>query len=310
MSTENIQYDLEREGFRTPRDRTERMLVLISLLKYKRRRNLDQLAAILDKSSRQLRRDLKSLERFVDLDYDEFNRPFIFGDKDDNGIFINVTDEEMALLADLVGNVQHKLKDGLIRKLDKNLFLDLHLKTDLAGLIKQIKYAIRNKQRILVESYQGAKDKIPKDVELEPVNIIDLKYLAAFEPASGLNKFYALERITKGVKVLNKPVEFTDKHRHQQPDVFGIITGEVHQIKLALSTRAFLLLREEYPRSVQFMHKQQDEHYPWIFDAHVYGLQGVGRFVMGLPDEVRVLEGDRLEEYVRGMVSRFLKKES
>lgn len=306
MSTENIQYDLEREGFRFPRDRTEKMLVLISLLKYKRRRNLNQLAALLEKSTRQIRRDLKSLERFVDLDYDEYNRPFIFADKNDNGIFINVTDEEMALLADLVGNVQHKLKDGLTKKLDKNLFLDFQLKTDLAKLINQIKYALRNKQHILIEGYRGAKDNKPKNVELEPVNIIDLKYLAAFEPASGLNKIYALERITKGIIVLNKPFEFEDKHRHQQPDVFGIITGEVHQIKLALSIRAYLLLREEYPRSVQFIHKHDDEHYPRVFDANVYGLQGVGRFVMGLLDEVKVLEGDRLEEYVRGMVRRFV----
>lgn len=307
MSTENIQYDLEREGFRFPRDRTERMLVLISLLKYKRRRSLDQLAAILEKSTRQIRRDLKSLERFVDLDYDEYNRPFIFADKDDNGIFINVTDEEMALMADLMGNVQHKLKDGLIKKLDKNLFLDFKLKTDLARLINQIKYAIRNKQRILIEEYQSAKDNKPKEVELEPVNIIDLKYLAAFEPASGLNKIYALERINKGIKVLDKPFEFEEKHRHQQPDVFGIITGEVHQIKLALSTRAYLLLKEEYPRSIQFIHKQNDENYPRIFDGNVYGLQGVGRFVMGLLDEVKVVEGEDLKVYVREKVKALLR---
>lgn len=302
MSTENIHYNLEREGFRAPRDRTERMLVLISLLKYKRRRTLDQLAALLEKSTRQIRRDLKSLERFVDLDYDEYNRPFIFADKDDNGIFINVTDEEMALLADLVGNVQHKLKDGLIIKLNKNLFLDFQLKTDLARLINQLKYAIRNKQCILIEAYQGAKDNKPKDVELEPVNIIDLKYLAAFEPASGLNKIYALERITKGIKVLDTSITHEDKHRHQQPDVFGIITGEVHQIKLALSTRAYLLLKEEYPRSVQYIHKHDDENHPWRFDANAYGLQGVGRFVMGLLDEVRILEGERLTKYVREKV--------
>ena len=304
MSTENLHYNLEREGFREPRDRTERMLVLIALLKYKRRRNLDQLAAILEKSTRQIRRDIKSLKRFFDLDYDEYNRPFIFADKDDNGLFINLTDEEMALMAELVDGVNHKLKDGLIKKLDKNLFIDFQLKTDLARLVNKIKYALRSKRCILIEGYQGAKDNKPKDVELEPVNIIDLKYLAAYEPASGLNKIYAMERIHGDVKVLNKEVAHEDKHRHQQPDVFGIITGEVHEVKIALSNRAYLLLEEEYPRSVQFIHKHHDEQYPWIFDGHVYGLQGVGRFVMGLLDEVRVLEGEGLKEYIRETVKQ------
>lgn len=307
MASEEFQYNLEREGFREPRDRTERMLVLIALLKYKRRRNMDQLAAILDKSTRQLRRDIKSLERFFDLDYDEYNRPFIFADKDDNGIFINVTDEEMALLAQLLEGVNHKLKDGLYKKLDKNLFIDFQLKTDLAKLINQIKYAIRNNLCIKIEGYHGAKDKIPKDVELEPVSIVDLKYLSAFEPSSGLNKIYALERICGSIKVQDKTIAHEEKHRHQQPDVFGIISGEVHGVRIALSTRAYLLLKEEYPRSVQFIHKHDEETYTWVFDANVYGLQGVGRFVMGLLDEVKVLEGEKLKEYVTTMIQCYLK---
>jgi predicted DNA-binding transcriptional regulator YafY len=298
MESKEFQYNLEREGFRNPRDRTERMLVLIALLKYKRRKNLDQLATLLGKSTRQLRRDIKSLERFFDLDYDEYNRPFIFADKDDNGIFINVTDEEMSLLAQLVDGVNHKLKDGLIKKLDRNLFLDFKLKTDLAQLVNQIKYARRNKRCILIEGYQGAKDKEPKDVELEPVNIVDLKYLSAFDPVSGINKIYALERITGGIKVLEKEISNEEKHRHQQPDVFGIITGEVHQVKLTLSNRAYLLLKEEYPRSVQFIHKSKNEDYPWLFETNVYGLQGIGRFVLGLIDELEIEECNALEDYV------------
>lgn len=305
MSTKDIQYDLEREGFREPRDRTERMLVLIALLKYKKRRTIDQLALILDKSTRQIRRDIKSLERFFDLDYDEYNRPFIFADKNDNGIFINLTDEEMALLAELVEGVNHRLQDSLKRKLDKNLFIDFHLKADLARIVNQLRYAIRNKQYILIEGYHGSKDKQPKDVELEPINIIDLKYLAAYDPAAALNKIYSLERITRGVKVLDKNWNCEEKHRHQQPDIFGIITGEVLPVRIALSSRAHLLLKEEYPRSVQFVHAQDDEHYPWIFEGNVYGLQGVGRFVMGLLDEVKILEGNKLVEYINEQIDEW-----
>ena len=72
-----FQYDPKRPGYRNPKDSMEKMFVLIALLREKRRRPIDQIAELLEKSERQVRRDLNTLERFFDLDFDDRNRPFI-----------------------------------------------------------------------------------------------------------------------------------------------------------------------------------------------------------------------------------------
>lgn len=36
----------------------------------------------------------------------------------------------------------------------------------------------------------------------------------------------------------------------------------------------------------------------WIYEGTVRKMEGVGRFVMGLLDEVEILEGDALRQYI------------
>lgn len=39
----------------------------------------------------------------------------------------------------------------------------------------------------------------------------------------------------------------------------------------------------------------------------VSGMEGVGRFVIGLAHEIRILESDELKEYIRKFAERYLK---
>ena len=56
------------------------------------------------------------------------------------------------------------------------------------------------------------------------------------------------------------------------------------------------LLLEEYPLAEKSVHKVKGE---WVFDGYIHALPGAGRFVTGLAQEVEILEGDELKEYVR-----------
>ena len=75
-------------------------------------------------------------------------------------------------------------------------------------------------------------------------------------------------------------------------------------IKLELSIRAKNLLLEEYPLAEQDLKKVDDN---WILETLVCDLAGVGRFVIGLADEIRILESDELKEYIRKFVEQHLK---
>ena len=44
--------------------------------------------------------------------------------------------------------------------------------------------------------------------------------------------------------------------------------------------------------------ENEDEQF-WIYDGIVRGLDGVGRFVMGLEGSIEVMEGDALIDYLK-----------
>jgi predicted DNA-binding transcriptional regulator YafY len=135
-------------------------------------------------------------------------------------------------------------------------------------------------------------------VLVEPIVITDFKYLTAFDVVGEKTKIYSIDRITT-IEVTGNGNQFLASHQHLQPDAFGMATGEAFDVELALSTRAYLLMKEEYPRTTAYIQQQVDENYPWQFKSTVYGLQGIGRFVMGLIAEVRIIQGEALELYIK-----------
>jgi hypothetical protein len=79
-------------------------------------------------------------------------------------------------------------------------------------------------------------------------------------------------------------------------------SGAEYEVKLALTTRAYLLMREEFPRAIPHLkHRPQDQDFPYTFEARLYGLEGVGRFVMGLPGQVKIIDPDELRKYIDGL---------
>ena len=54
-------------------------------------------------------------------------------------------------------------------------------------------------------------------------------------------------------------------------------------------------MTEEYPLSEKFITKKSGR---WIFETDVCKLEGVGRFVIGLADQIKILEGQELFQYI------------
>jgi len=118
----------------------------------------------------------------------------------------------------------------------------------------------------------------------------------AFEPESRICKLFKTSRIG-GVQVLEKGFENEDLHEKEPVDVFRISSKEQVKVVLQLSLRAFNLLIEEFPLAEQYV-KSVDDNF-WHFEAMVCGFEGVGRFVLGLIDEVEVIEPESLIKYLQ-----------
>ena len=58
-------------------------------------------------------------------------------------------------------------------------------------------------------------------------------------------------------------------------------------VKLELSLMAKDLLIEEFPLAEKDIRKEDDK---WILETMVSGMEGVGRFVLGLSHEVKIID--------------------
>ena len=68
--------------------------------------------------------------------------------------------------------------------------------------------------------------------------------------------------------------------------------------------RAYLLLSEEYPLAVPYIEKREKDYY---FHGPVAGFVGVGRFVLGMMDDLTVVGPDSFKQYLQKAIAAFSK---
>ena len=133
--------------------------------------------------------------------------------------------------------------------------------------------------------YQSASTESVTDRLVEPVGFSsNFDSITAFEVESGLNKFFKIERIGD-VQILDIPFEYAAKHESLASDIFGFNdTGDKHHVRLQLSMRDMLWLKDDYPSSINFI--KEDENGHWILEAEVFSLEPVNRIIRSIPDDI------------------------
>ena len=86
-------------------------------------------------------------------------------------------------------------------------------------------------------------------------------------------------------------------------DAFRIHGQETFPIVLEMNNRARNLMVEEYPLTERDIRPAGTDDGPsgrrWVYDGLVRGMNGIGRFVLGLSDSITVVEGDALKAFLR-----------
>lgn len=114
------------------------------------------------------------------------------------------------------------------------------------------------------------------------------------------NRVFKISRIDR-VSILEDDWTNESKHQKSKTDCFRISGFTQTPVRLELSMMAKNLLLEEFPLAEKDL-KLVD--YRWILDTMVSGMEGIGRFVIGLASEVKIIDSPELEEYI----TRYIKK--
>lgn len=167
-------------------------------------------------------------------------------------------------------------------------------KTTAENLMR-LREAMDEKVQVVLKNYESGNTMTISDRLVEPygfsTNYCDVY---AFEIESGLNKTFKLSRIGY-VMPLQTEWEHEDLHEVIEPDCFRMNGKENIPVTLKMTLKAKNLLVEEYPLSAC---KLTYEDGYWWFRAIVKNLAGVGRFYLGLSDQIEIIDSPKLVSYV------------
>ena len=222
---------------------------------------------------------------------------------------IHLSDEEAYLLHNLMGALSSDCQ--VVMNLEHKLaaLFDATSVTEIIGNkvngenIMRLRRAIDEKKQVILVDYESGNTMSISDRLVEPIKFsTNYADIYAYEVATGITKVFKISRIGC-VELSLVEWQHEDKHANIETDCFRMTGKEDIPVTLKMTLKAKNLLIEEYPLSAKYVSFDGEW---WWFRANVKDLAGIGRFVIGLADQVEVIEGDKLIEYKRHFVNNFL----
>lgn len=280
-----------------------RVFKLISILK-KRPQSVVYLSEVFEVSSRTVYRYLSLLENLGFIIDKDFNDRYFIANYEDHKEGIDFTQEEAELVSELVETAanRHPLKDTIIKKLfthsDIKHISDKIVTARTGLLIRKLRKALDDNHQVILEKYHSAHSGSVADRLVEVVSFSDdYESVYAYEVASQTMKTFKVSRISS-VHELDKPVKHNDQHTQLEVDIFGMAGTPTLAIELELSFQAYLLLIKEFPLSINHLSILQPEEKRYLFTCCVSQYDGVGRFVLGLVDQVKVVQNEAFKSFL------------
>jgi predicted DNA-binding transcriptional regulator YafY len=290
--------------------RLQKMLEVLIMLNCKYGRTLRELCDEFDISERTAYRYIETIRNagFVIDRHESLGKHYYRINKEESHYrdiseLLHFSKEEAYILSRAIHSIdqENEIKNNLVKKLyslyDSGRVAVPIIKKENSRNIHRLMEAINNKQQVILKRYQSSNSNRISDRFIEPMGFTtNFVSLWGFDTEDSRNKLFKTSRIGD-VELSNHGWEYEDNHHIGFVDVFRFSSYEKIPVKLELSLMAKNLLVEEYPMAEQYIKEKGKNNY--IFEAEVASLVGVGRFVLGLIDEVTIHSPESLKDYLK-----------
>lgn len=293
--------------------KVERLLRLMKLMTANVNYTVEDLAERLDTSYR-------SIYRYIDT----FKNAGFVVHKLEGGVYklgkesryfkdisqlVHFTDEEAHIFNQLLEGLDdtNMLKQNLRRKLttvyNSTAMAASIVKGKNAQNVNRLQEAIEGRRQVVLVDYASSHAGVTRNRVVEPFGFTtNYVQLWCYEPDSAMNKLFKVARIGS-VEVLDAEWQHADRHEQGYIDIFRMTGFEQHSVRVRLGMLARNLLIEEYPLAERDITPIDATH--WLLDTKVCNYRGVGRFVMGLLDDVEIVDSPEFEAYVNGLIDQY-----
>ena len=223
---------------------------------------------------------------------------------------VHCTEEEAVILRRAIESIDdtNLLKQNLKRKLysvyDSGTLADTIVKGSNSSNVHSLIEAIENHKQVILHNYASSHS--IRNRKVEPFGFTtNYVNVWCFDTEDNRCKIFKTARIGK-VELCDTDFQHAELHKENFIDIFRMIAtegGEPITVKLLLGRLAYNLIMEEYPLSEKYITKQDASH--WLLDTKVANLQGVGRFTIGLMDDIEIIESPELKEYINNYINKY-----
>lgn len=291
----------------------ERMLRLMKMMAGNRNYTIDELAEKLGTSYRSIYRYIDTFKDCGFVVNKVRSNVYKLGKLPKSYVelknLIYFSEEEAYVVNGLINSLDatNMLKANLKKKLsavyDSTSIVKYVQKSEVAEHIEQLGEAIRSKRKVILKAYESAHSQEVADRFIEPfeltTNCIDVW---GFDLEKQENRVFKISRIGK-VCLLQDSWSNEESHQTSKTDCFRISSFEQCPVKLELSLMAKSLLVEEYPLAEMDLRHEDDK---WILETMVSGMEGVGRFVLGLLNEIKIIDSPALVDYIHNYIKNYV----
>ena len=163
-------------------------------------------------------------------------------------------------------------------------------------IVSRLLFSVAEERQVILRDYHSINSRNISDRLVEPISFsVNMVSIYCYEVASGKCKYFRIERIGF-VDITEEVWQHKDSHRETKTDIFRFSGDSPKKVKLKLTMVAVTLLVEEFPLSEQYILKEGDNAF--ILECNLYDFQGAARFVLGLCNEIEVLESQEFLNYL------------
>lgn len=287
----------------------DRLLHLLTLLCGPFAYTLDDLASRVQKSPRTILRYIQSMEDagFIIHKSNGFYK-LMKENKEGKMLYelLHFTREEAFVLGKAIYSIDanNLIKSTILKKLyalyDFEKAAETFVNPVYGENVHKLLDAINHKKQVILKGYSSAHSHSISDRLVEAFDFTtDFISIWCYEIKNQKIKLFKTSRIRE-VEILDKPWQYQDQHQKGYIDIFRVSSAEKYPVKLELSIRAYHLLIEEYPQAHDFISKNDENKY--LFDGWVCNWEGIGRFCLGLIDEIKIISPEELKIHIKNKI--------
>ena len=295
----------------------ERLLRLMKMLTANNKYTIEELSNKLDTSARSIYRYIETFKEAGFVVKKE--NGYIRLDKQspyfkDISQLVHFTDEEAYIVHKAIESVdenniiKQNLKIKLASVYNYKILADCVLKKELSSNVHKLIEAIENKKQVKLHNYVSAHSKNITTRIIEPIefttNYIQIWGFQINKKGNkGECKMFKISRIGD-VEILDNDWEFESSHIRYQMDLFRFTSSKKLPIDIRMGLRAASLLKEEFPLSEKEITKENIEGKQyWRLKTEVNSYEGIGRFILGLLDDLEIIESDELKTFLKERIN-------